>query len=248
MDYDITIEERIDRYLLGRMSDSEKAAFEADLETDPELRTEYEVQKSISHAVQKVALRDLLLQHAQEREREAAKAADIVVNPFKGIQEWIREFFYSGQRVAWALASAAAMFVAIIGGVNYTSTLRSFQQIGMLAYAELQAPVARDGNQLDVLLEEAFQSIGSEQYDTALDALRQARALAQEIVATSASTEEEEYEQAIAQQKIYEIDWYEALTFMKDGKVLKARKTLRAISSSDSPFAEMARKALKKDL
>ena len=35
---------------------------------------------------------------------------------------------------------------------------------------------------------------------------------------------------------------------MKDGKVFKARKALRAISSSDSPFAEMARKALKKDL
>lgn len=248
MEYNITTEERIDRYLMGQMSDSEKAAFEADLESDPELRTEYEVQKSISHAVQKVALRDLLIQHAQERERVAANAADTVVNPFKGIQDWIREFFYSGQRVAWAFASAAAMFIAIIGGVNYTSTLHSFQRIGMLAYAELQAPVARDGNQLDALLEEAFESIGTEQYDTALDALGKARVLAQEIVSTPASSEEEEYEQAIARQKIYEIDWYEALTFMKDGKVFKARKALRAISSSDSPFAEMARKALKKDL
>ena len=42
MNNDITTEERIDNYLLGRMAEAERAAFERDLATDAELKEEHE--------------------------------------------------------------------------------------------------------------------------------------------------------------------------------------------------------------
>ena len=52
MNNDITTEERIDNYLLGRMSEAERAAFERDLVKDADLKEEYECQKAIANAVQ----------------------------------------------------------------------------------------------------------------------------------------------------------------------------------------------------
>ena len=157
MNSDIITEERIDNYLLGRMSEAERAAFERDLATDAELKEEYECQKAVANAVQKVAMKDFLTQHAAERQAESNNVIDLSTY-FKQATGKIREFFSSGQRVAWTLASVAAMVVAIVGSVNYTSTLHTMQGNGMLAYAELSAPVARDGNELDTMIEDAYKS------------------------------------------------------------------------------------------
>lgn len=243
MNNDITTEERIDNYLLGRMSEAERAAFERDLATDAELKEEYECQRAIANAVQKVAMKDFLTQHAAERQEESSNVIDLSTY-FKQATGKVREFFNSGQRVAWTLASVAAMVVAIVGSVNYTSTLHTMQGNGMLAYAELTVPVPRDGNQLDALIEEAYTLIGVAEFDQALDVIGDAIAIVNESLDEPVVTEEDEYEHQVLQQKFYDLEWYEAIILMRQGKVLKAKKALKAISTSDSPYADAARNEL----
>lgn len=246
MNNDITTEERIDNYLLGRMSEAERAAFERDLGTDAELKEEYECQKAIANAVQKVAMKDFLTQHAAERQEGKSNVIDLSTY-FKQATGKIREFFSSGQRVAWTLASVAAMVVAIVGSVNYTSTLHTMQNNGMLAYAELSAPVARDGNELDTIIGEAYNLIGSGEFDKATDAIEKAKATVLEKLAQPVETEEDEYEQQVLQLKLYDLKWYEAIILMKQGKVIKAKRMLKSIISSSSPYANMAKTCLNKD-
>lgn len=254
MNNDITTEERIDNYLLGRMSEAERAAFERDLATDAELKEEYECQKAIANAVQKVAMKDFLTQHAAERQEvELSVAADLaesngsvidLTSLFSRISDKVQGFFSSGQRVAWTLASVAAMVVAIVGSVNYTSTLNTMQGNGMLAYAELSAPVARDGNELDTMIEDAYNLIGEGDLDKATDAIEKAKGMVLESLAQPAETEEDEYKHQVHQLKLYDLEWYEAIVLMRHGKVLKAKKALNAISTSDSPYADAAQNEL----
>ena len=240
MNNDITTEERIDNYLLGRMSKAESSAFERDLETDAELKEEYECQKAIANAVQKVTMKDFLIQHAVERQKAGINVIDLSTY-FKQATGKIREFFSSGQRVAWTLASVAAMVVAIVGSVNYSSTLHTMQGNGMLAYAELSALVARDGNELDTMIEDAYDLIGEGELDKATEAIEKAKATVLERLAHPYETQEDKYEHQVLQQKLYDLEWYEAIVLMRHGKVLKAKKALNAISTSDSPYADAAR-------
>lgn len=256
MNNDITTEERIDNYLLGRMSEAEKAAFERDLETDAELKEEYVCQKAIANAVQKVAMRDFITKHAAERQKAGLPVAADLANTnenvidltsfFSRISEKVQGFFSSGQRVALTFASVAAMLVAVIGGVNYTSTLSTMRNEGMIAYADLSAPIARDGNQIDILIEQAYSQIGNSKWDDAMASIGKVRTLISDSLSDSATTEEEVYEQQILKSKEYELDWYEAIILMKQGKIRKAKRVLESISVSDSPYAENAKDELNK--
>lgn len=256
MNNDITTEERIDNYLLGRMSEAEKAAFERDLETDAELKEEYVCQKAIANAVQKVAMRDFITQHAAERQKAGLPVAADLANTnenvidltsfFSRISEKVQGFFSSGQRVALTFASVAAMLVAVIGGVNYTSTLSTMRNEGMIAYADLSAPIARDGNQIDILIEQAYSQIGNSKWDDAMASIGKVRTLISDSLSDSATTKEEVYEQQILKSKEYELDWYEAIILMKQGKIRKAKRVLESISVSDSPYAENAKDELNK--
>ena len=242
---DITIEERIDNYLLGRMSDEEKRLFEADLERNQELKEEYENQKQVAHAVQKVAMRDFLEKHAEEHQL-AKKNAFELSEVFSRFSDWVKDYFSSGQRVVWAFATVAAMVVAIVGGVNYSSTVRSLENSGMLAYAELAAPIARDGNQVDVLIGKVYEQIGNEDYDGAQATIGEVRALINSSLEEEAISEEECYEHEVLQMKLYDLEWYDAIILMQKGKVLKAKKLLKSIATSDSPYADSARDELSK--
>lgn len=239
----ITTEERIDNYLLGRMSDEEKRFFEADLERNAELKEEFECQKQVANAVQKVAIRDFLAKHAEERQHEKSNVIDLS-EVFGRMANKVRDYFSSGQRVVWAFASMAAMLVAIVGSINYTSTLNTMRSDGMLAYAELAAPIASDGNQIDVLIENAYAQIGNNDWGAAQSSIDKARVMINSALSGNAETEEDVYEQQILKLKGFDLDWYEAIILMKQGKVIKAKRALETIASSDSPYAEIARKEL----
>lgn len=242
---DITIEERIDNYLLDRMSDEEKRLFEADLERNPELKEEFENQKQVANAVQKVAMRDFLEKHAEERQLAKRNAFELS-EVFSRFSNWMKGYFSSGQRVVWAFATVAAMVVAIVGGINYSSTVRSLENSGMLAYAELAAPIARDGNQVDILIGKVYEQIGDEDYDGAQATIGEIRALINSSLEEEAVSEEECYEHEVLQMKLYDLEWYDAIILMQKGKVLKAKKLLKTIASSDSPYKEAARDELKR--
>lgn len=238
MNNDILTEERIDNYLLGRMSEAERTVFERELEENKDLREEYECQKEVAHAIQMVAMREFLTRHAASRRR--------------GIG-----LFSSDKRILWIVASVAAMFVVVVGGINYASAVKSLRDNGILAYSSLEMPVSRDGNELDSLIESIYGQIGAEEFDAAMETLYDAR----EVIAFSISiidgrseevirysdkvvSEEEAYELEILKMKQCDLDWYEAIILMRQGKVFKARRALKAIVSSDSPYAEMAKTVL----
>lgn len=244
MNNDITTEERIDNYLLGRMTDAEKRAFEQELAADAALREEFECQRAIVNAVQKVAMKEFLAKHAAKREEEHGNVIEIS-DYFRQAAGKVRDFFSSGQRVIWTLASAAAMVVTVVGSVNYVSTLHTMQANGMLAYAELAAPVARDGNELDSIMEDAYNLIGAGELDQAIDAIAEAKTKIQEALCEPVVTEEDEYTHVVLQQKLYDLEWYEAIVLMRKGKLVQARKVLNVIAGSDSPYANNAQKELK---
>lgn len=243
---DITTEERIDNYLLGRMSDEEKRLFEADLERDAELKEEFECQKQVANAVQKVAMHDFLAKHAEDRQQEKGNVIDLG-EVFGRMANKVRNYFSTGQRVVWAFAFVTAMVVAVVavvGGINYTSTLNTMRSDGMLAYTELTAPIARDGNQIDALIEQAYEDIGNNDWDAAQSSIAEARAIINSALSADAETEEDVYEQQILKLKGFDLDWYEAIILMKQGKVIKAKRALETIAASDSPYAEIAQNEL----
>ena len=254
MNNDITTEVRIDNYLLGCMSEAERAAFEHDLITDAKLKEEYECQKLIANAVQKIAMKAFLTKHAAERKKaDLPVVTDItesndngidLTDLFRRISEKLQGFLGSGQRIAWTLASVAAMVVVIVGSVRYASTLHSMQDYGMLAYTELPVPMSRDGNEIDTMIEEAYNLIGSGELNKAIDAIEKAKANVMECLAQPLENKEDEYAPNVLHLKVYELEWYKAIVLMKHGKVAKAKRVLETIASSSSPYAETARNEL----
>ena len=155
-------------------------------------------------------------------------------------------FLWMAAMAASVVSMAAPMVVmAIVGSVNYISTLHTMQANGMLAYSELAAPVARDGNELNSIMEEAYNLIGAGELDQAIDAIADAKTKAQEALSEPIETEEDEYTHEVLQQELYDLEWYEAIVLMRKGKLVQARKVLNAIASSDSPYADNAQKELK---
>ena len=224
------------------MSDEEKLLFAAELKKNTSLKKEYECQKQIINAVQKVAMRDFLAKHAQERQQERSNVD--LGELFTRISHRIRVYCSSSKRVVWAVASAAAIIIVVVGGINYTSTRSTMRNVGFLAYTDLAAPIARDGNKVDALITQAYKQIGNNEWAAARSSIDAIRGKINESLSTNATTEEEKYEQQILKMKLYDLDWYEVIIFMKQGKIIKAKRALESIASSDSPYAETARNKL----
>ena len=225
MHNDISTEERIDNYLLGRMSEEEKRQFESDIEKDASLKEEYECQKVMVIAVQKAAMRDLLKNKKEQKKN--------------------RFLFAPSHRVLWSITSIAAMFILIIGGYDYTSTLNTMKAEGQSAYQGISAPVARDGNMIDILIEKAYKEIGYEQYDHAMETISKARdMITAQLSLHSANAEEDEYDHQILQIQKDELDLYEVIILLKQGKVIKAKKVLENMTNTNNDNAKIANKIM----
>lgn len=70
------IEERIDRYILGQMSDEEKAIFEKEIEKDEKLKERLHLQQAIPSAIQKAHLKHLFEVADEQIESENTELAD----------------------------------------------------------------------------------------------------------------------------------------------------------------------------
>ena len=226
MQNDISTEERIDNYLLNRMSEQERQQFESELVSDPELQKELESQRQVANAVQRAAMNSFLKQHAQQRSNK------------------YRSLFSSTRRVIWTVASIAAMFVLVIGFMNYNKTANTFRNEGLLAYNNLEIPVARDGNQIDILAAKAYQMIGDGDYSLARKTIEEARDYIKTELIVEPRTDEEKYRNQVLQMKEYELEWLEVIMMMKQGKVMNSKRILRRIISSNSPYSKSARALL----
>lgn len=245
MNNDITREERIDNYILGRMTDSERAQFESELLEDQELKEEYEVQKEAANGIQRVALRQFLAECEHERASKTTVEFVGFGTTIKSISDKIRSFMNSGQRVAWSLSAVAAMVVAVIGISNYSSMSNSLQSSAVLAYAQTTVPEARDGNELDMLLESAHASIGSNQLELAETQLVQAEILINDGLSIEDNSEEGIYNHQLLKVKQQDAEWLSALVLMKKGQVMKAKKALALIIESGGLYAQNAQEIMR---
>lgn len=226
------IQDRIDEYIRGTMSINDRIIFEGELRANPELKHEVEVQASIAEAVQAVRLKQWL------QEVEAGMAGV----PAKEEKKPKTIFLFRRQVIAWASA-AAAVAIIFFSGNSWRQTQR-FKGFGNEYYAALVEPVVRDGNELDNLLASSHALIGAGEYDAASANLEKARKQIADGLGLPIIDEESEYEHKVLQEKLYDVDWYEAIILMKQGKYRKAKEALRVIAASDSPYAENAKNIL----
>ena len=221
MEENINISEKIDRYVLGQMSEEEKAAFEAVLSSDPELKHEYELQREIILATQRLHFK----RHLQNIEQQARLKRKRMIRTVS----------------TWSIA-AAIVCVCVVGvDMKYSSDLR---KTSMLCYAETGAPLTRSDSEVDELLAQVYELIGENELGAASSKILAAEKIINEELKRPATTEEEQYRREIMLLQKQDIDWYKALILMKEGEIFKSRKTLKKIASSDSRYAEQARNIL----
>lgn len=219
------IQDKIDEYIRGTMSDTDRMAFEDELRHNTELRREVEVQNSISDAVQAVYLKQML------KEIEAASEQNDKIKSRRRIYLWV------------SIAASVAILIFVGNMWWQTNRIKAF---GNEYYAHLEFPVPRDGNQLDSLLATAYSFIGTEQYVEAENSLAEAGRLIEEGLRITVVDDETSYHRQVYELKKYDVQWYKALILMKQGKYRDAKGLLIEISQSESMYAEQSQEILDK--
>lgn len=191
-------EERIDNYVMGKMTADERLSFEQEMAADVALQKEVTLHREIMQAIRMKAAKE----HLQKVERQIRA------------EERRRKVF---KRLAPVIALAACLVVGVFVDYNYRENYRVY---GFSDNIELLA--ARDGGTISQVVGE----INDEEYKAAL------------------ATIEEAMTQDISVSERDELEWYKAVTYMRMGKWIKARKLLKQIAASDSAYSEDAQKAL----
>lgn len=221
MEENINISEKIDRYILGQMSEEDKTAFEAELSADSELKYEYEVQREIILATQRLHFK----RHLQNIEKQARQKRRKMIRTIS----------------SWSIAAAIVCVCVVGADMKYSLDIRD---ASMLCYAETGAPLTRSDSEVDELLSEAYELIGTNDLKLATSRIQSAENMIDEDLKHQATTEEEQYRKEIMLLQKQDIEWYKALILMKEGEIFKSRKALKKITSSNSRYAEQARNIL----
>ena len=79
---------------------------------------------------------------------------------------------------------------------------------------------------------------------TAASALAEARLMIEDGLRAPAADEESRYRHALLRRHLYEVDWLEAISLMKQGRYRKAYRLLESIAASPSPYSEKARRII----
>ena len=193
-------QERIDNYVLGKMTEEERLSFEQEMTADADLQQEVALQRDIVRAIRMKGAKE----HLQKVERQIRA------------EERRRKVFTF--RIA-AVAIAACLAVGVFVDVDNRSDYRNYGEMIAIA-AEPAVRGARD------VVNEVAQYITENNYTEAMAVIDEAATM----------------ELSVSDQQ--ELEWYKAVTYMRMGKWIKARKLLKQIAASDSAYSEDAQKAL----
>ena len=141
-------------------------------------------------------------------------------------------------RMAISFAVAASIALAIVLPYNATRASSGFNY----APSRLEPQTFR-GSSYDIL-ENAVNSYNNNDYGAALSYLEEAQ---NDLEANISRLGDNDFDIIIKQSlmdELYQVEWYRALTLMKDKKVKEAKRSLRDISESNSPYANEASLAL----
>ena len=241
-EYQLEMEERIDTYIMGRMSPSEAIEFEMELKENTSLKEKYDAQKQVASAVKRLQLKALMeeaeAEIAAEPERES-----IFKRIFGSIE--IKFEVPAVRRAAYSFAVAASL--ALVAGIGF-----DMQQISVYRnsaeglMAELSQ--ARGGSDIDDLLDDACTMITDGDSDSAIVTLEEAISMIEsELKEVDTTTEEGQYDILMLTMQRDDAEWYKAVALMKDGKHRQAKKQLKAIVAAGNRRAEEAARILDKN-
>lgn len=233
------IRDRIDDYIRGNMSVGDRNIFERELRKNAELRQEVELQASISDAVQVVRLKQLLQQIEVDISVAQEKSRAYSINENDNSILVVRsDYFHKSLLFSISIAVVVVLLFFLGNSWRLTNKIKGF---GNEYYAALIEPVSRDGNTLDNLIISCYSLIEAEEYDAAIAHLNEARRLIVYGFTMPIVDEESDYTHKLLEKKQYEVDWYEAIILMRQGKYRKAQKVLKSVAETSSPYANNAK-------
>lgn len=137
-------------------------------------------------------------------------------------------------RMAISFAVAASLALAIILPYNANMASSGYNY----APSRLELKTYR-GSSSD-MLEKATNSYNNGDYGLAFSYLNEAKNGIESTLAQLGDSDSDIIAKQDLNNQLYQIEWYRALVLMKDKKVKDAKRALRAISDSNSPFANEA--------
>ena len=190
-------EERIDNYVMGKMTAYERLSFEQEIANDAELQAEVALHRDVVRAIRMKAAKE----HLQNVERQIRA------------EERRRKVF---KQLAPVIALAACLVVGVFVDYDNRGDYKDYA-----ANIEI-TPSRAAGYEVNEVI-----------YKFAENNYTEALATIEEVMAQDISVSERD-----------ELEWYKAVTYMRMGKWVKARKLLKQIAASDSAYSEDAQKAL----
>ena len=220
----LDISERIDKCILGQMTDTEKIAFEEELGNNSDLNKEYQLQKEIALASQRIHFR----RHIESVE---------------GKLQIMRR---NRIRRLWSCSVAAAMIgICILGlDLKYSSQIKA---TSLVCYEIMDAPVTRSGSTVDAMVNEIYQALGDGEYSEIKSRISDVLEIINESLTKPVVSDEDRYAYEVLLIQKQEVEWYNAILLMKQGKVIKSRKALKNIASLGGIYADKANDILKND-
>jgi hypothetical protein len=209
------MKERIDNYILGRMSNEERQTFEKEMSVNSELQ-------------EKVALhRDIVRAMRIERDKEYLQSLERDIKVQEMTERRRRTF-------AMRISSIAAAACLVLGVFVHFDTQSDYRQYGL----GIELAVSRGGGDSDKVVE----LINDGNYDEALSLIAEVEA--KPFVCDDTNPEIVEAERDEYQREQDELQWHKTVAYMRMGKYIKAKKLLKQIASSDSEYKDEAQAAL----
>lgn len=237
----INTEDRIDNYLLGNITPEEKVLFESDMKKNAKLKDEYEIQKEIADSIQRLALREFLTEC--EKKRTSKHQIQFIIARNTVMKILSHRLLY-GKRLALGLASAASAIIVIITGIGYAHISDELQNAAPYIYTATQVAITRDGNDITDMLASAYVYIGENQLKKAESVLLEVNDKLEAILKKPIITDDDKVNHDEALEQVQDSKWYSAIILMKQGKVIKAKKTLVSIVETDGIHSDEAKEIL----
>lgn len=250
--------DKIDDFLLGKMSEKEKNEFEkllsgGDTSLDSkQLKQEMELQEDIILAIKERGLKEMLQkEEAKLREEKAAqrRVAALRKEEITLVEEDITPRRGAAAAVAYRfplLIGSSSVFAvaAIITGFLFISSITKVMLNESTQWAsQVPSSVVRGSSENDFQdsLSSAYEAISENNWDDAFT-------IATELQQTAEfySSTESEYAQEELSDYINEADWIIVQYHMHEGHVFKAKHLLKKIANSDSFYQEQAQSILNK--
>lgn len=242
----IDFQDQIDKYVLDQMDDTEKTAFEQDVEREAELQEQLQFTKDVASATksrdEKLAkMENWEDDYVFEDNRRVAAANDRPTGsgydacPSPSTEQTFAKPRSSGKKVFYWISGIAAIFIAGFFLVNNLFVMESGNPASPLPYEYGNMRGGTDFTSIEKLLE-------SQDFEAALAQIeKQEQELANEMAALEQDSiqdnERKEYELQLIESKKDDLTWLKVHTLLGLGQKDKVVELLNTIRKSSSGYS-----------